>query len=152
MSGNLVETIIGALVLVVAAVFLVFAYNKSDIHTVSGYSLMAKFEKIDGINVGSDVTLGGIKVGTVVDQRLDKADYLAIVEFSIEENLQLPSDSNIKVVSDGLLGSKYLSIEPGGNDEMLKAGDEIRFTQGALDLTELIGKAIYNTGTGGKAK
>ena len=102
MLGNLVETIIGALVLVVAVVFLVFAYNKSDIYAVSGYSLMAKFEKIDGISIGSDVTLGGIKIGTVIDQKLDNLDYLAVVEFSIDESVRLPIDSAIKVASDGL--------------------------------------------------
>jgi len=64
----------------------------------------------------------------------------------------LPDDSVIKILSDGLLGGKYLSIDPGGSEDYLEADDEIRFTQGTVDLTELIGKAIYNTGSGGGAK
>jgi len=144
MSGNLVETLIGAVVLVVAAVFLYVAYNKADVGAVDGYPLMARFEKIDGVNIGSDVMLGGIKVGTVTDQHLDKLTYLAVIEMSIAADLKLPDDSSVKVASDGLLGGKYLSIEPGGSDVLLEAGDEIRFTQGAVDLTDLIGKAIYS--------
>ncbi|MDP6564351.1 MAG: outer membrane lipid asymmetry maintenance protein MlaD [Alphaproteobacteria bacterium] len=148
MSGNLVETLIGAVVLVVAAVFLVFAYNKADIGTVSGYPLIAKFEKIDGVSVGSDVLLGGIKVGTVTSQRLDTEEYLAVVEMSLASEIKIPDDSAIKITSDGLMGGKYLSIEPGGSEDLLQPGEEIRFTQGAVDLTELIGKAIYSTGGG----
>ena len=71
MNGNLVETLIGGLVLVVAAGFLYFAFNRADVAGVDGYTLIAKFDKVDGINVGSDVLLGGIKIGTVVDQKLD---------------------------------------------------------------------------------
>lgn len=149
MSGNLVETLIGAVVLVVAVVFLLFAYNKADVRAVSGYPLVAKFEKADGVNVGSDVLLGGIKIGSVTAQHLDTTDYLAVLELSISNDVKLPDDSAIKIASNGLLGDKYLSVEPGGSDTLLAAGQEIRFTQGAVDLTELIGKAIYSTQGGG---
>jgi len=145
MSGNLVETLIGAVVLVVAAVFLYVAYDKADVGAVDGYPLIARFEKVDGVNIGSDVMLGGIKIGTVTGQRLDKESFLAVLEMSIASDLRLPDDSSIKVASDGLLGDKYLTIEPGGSDVTLPDGGEIQFTQGAVDLTDLIGKAIYST-------
>jgi len=149
MSGNLVETLIGAVVLVVAGFFLYFSYEKSDVGAITGYSLMAKFDKVDGVKVGSDVMLAGIKVGTVLEQRLDTEEYLAVLKISLSSDVKLPEDSAIKIASDGLLGGKYLSIDPGGAEDYLEPGDEIRFTQGAIDLTDLIGKAIYNTGSGG---
>ena len=113
---------------------------------VEGYSLTAKFDKVDGVKVGSDVMLAGIKVGTVTDESLDTKEYLAVLQLSLASDVQLPDDSVIKIASDGLLGGKYLSIDPGGSEDYLEAGDEIRFTQGAVDLTELIGKAIYSGG------
>ena len=149
MSGNLVETLIGAVVLVVAGFFLYFSYDKADAGVVSGYALVAKFDKVDGVKVGSDVMLAGIKVGTVTDQTLDGEEYLAILHLSLTPDVKLPNDSSIKIASDGLLGGKYLSIDPGGSEDYLEPGDEIRFTQGAVDLTDLIGKAIYNSGSGG---
>ncbi|MFP6698551.1 MAG: outer membrane lipid asymmetry maintenance protein MlaD [Alphaproteobacteria bacterium] len=149
MSGNLVETLIGTVVLVVAGFFLYFSYQKADAGAVSGYALTAKFDKVDGVNVGSDVMLAGIKVGTVTDQSLDAVEYRAVLKISLSLDVKLPDASAIKIASDGLLGGKYLSIDPGGSDEYLEAGDEIRFTQGAVDLTDLIGKAIYSSGGGG---
>ncbi|MDA1101445.1 MAG: outer membrane lipid asymmetry maintenance protein MlaD [Proteobacteria bacterium] len=151
MSGNLVETLIGAMVLVVAGFFLYFAYDKADIGAVEGYTLTAKFDKVDGVKVGSDIMLAGIKVGTVMEQTLDAVEYLAVLKLSLSSDIKLPDDSAVKVASDGLLGGKYLSIDPGGSEAYLEAGDEIRFTQGAVDLTELIGKAIYSSGSGGGA-
>ncbi|MFP6773148.1 MAG: outer membrane lipid asymmetry maintenance protein MlaD [Alphaproteobacteria bacterium] len=152
MGGNLVETLIGAVVLVVAGFFLYFSYEKADAGVVSGYPLMAKFDKVDGVKVGSDVMLAGIKVGTVMEQTLDAEEYLAVLKISMSMDVKLPDDSAIKIASDGLLGGKYLSIDPGGSEDYLEVGDEFRFTQGAIDLTDLIGKAIYSTGGGSKAQ
>ena len=152
MSGNVVETLIGAVVLVVAGFFLYFSYEKADVGAVQGYSLTAKFDKVDGVKVGSDVMLAGIKVGTVTDESLDTKEYLAVLQLSLATNVKLPDDSAIKIASDGPLGGKYLSIDPGGSEDYLEAGDEIRFTQGAVDLTELIGKAIYSGGGGKPAQ
>jgi len=149
MGGNLVETLIGAVVLAVAATFLVFAYNRADIGAVDGYELTAKFEKVDGIRVGSDVLMSGIKIGTVTGQRLDPKSYLAIVRFTVREDVDVPDDSALKIASNGLLGDKYLALEPGGSDAKLKSGGEIQYTQGSVDIMDLIGKAIYSAGSGG---
>ena len=149
MGGNLVETLIGAVVLAVAAVFLVFAYNRADIGAVDGYELTARFEKIDGIRVGSDVLMSGIKIGTVTAQQLDPKSYLAIVRFTVRDGVDVPDDSAVKIASNGLLGDKYLALEPGGSDAKLKPGAEIQFTQGSVDIMDLIGKAIYSAGSGG---
>lgn len=144
MRQNLVETLIGAVVLVVAAVFLVFAYGKSGVGHIAGYELKAKFSRVDGIAVGSQVRMAGIKVGAVVEQHLDPKDYRAVVTLNVERTVQLPEDSAIKIASDGLLGGKYLSLEPGGAEQMLKAGEEIKFTQGSIDLMDLVGQYMFS--------
>ena len=148
MGGNLVETLIGALVLLVAGVFLVFAYDKAGMARIEGYELVAKFDKVDGIRVGSDVLMSGIKIGSVVRQRLDTKMFQAELRISIAEGIELPVDSTIKVTAAGLLGDKYLAIEPGGEDEVLKPGDQFRYVQGSVDLLDMLGKAIYGGGSG----
>jgi phospholipid/cholesterol/gamma-HCH transport system substrate-binding protein len=152
MRQNLVETLIGAVVLLVAAVFLVFAYGKSGVGHIAGYALTAKFSRVDGIAVGSQVRLAGIKVGTVTDQRLDPKDYRAVVIMSLDPSVQLPEDSAVKIASDGLLGGKYLSLEPGGAEQMLKAGQEIKFSQGSVDLIDLVGQYMFSNAGSSQSK
>lgn len=143
MSSNLVESLIGALVLLVAGWFLVFAYERTDMGAGDGYRLSARFDRIDGIGIGSDVRMAGIKVGTVVDSELDPVSYQAVVTFSIDDEVELPTDTAIAITAEGLLGGTYMNLLPGGMDEMLVDGDEISETQDAVDLLGLIGKFIY---------
>lgn len=150
MANSLVETLIGAVVLGVAGVFLVFAYSSAGGAPSHGYELSASFTQADGIVTGSDVRIAGIKVGTVTGMGLDPERYLARINFNIENEVCLPDDSQVKVASEGLLGGTYLSIEPGGNDACLEAGDEIVFTQGTIDLMGLISQAIFSMGSGSK--
>jgi len=152
MRRNVIETIMGAVVLVVAAFFLVFAYTSSDIGQVKGYELYAKFDRVDGLKNGSDIRLSGIKVGTVLDERLDPETYLAVLTLSIDSSVKLPTDTIAKVVSDGLLGGKYLALDPGGEETLLKPGEEIRFTQSSISLEDLIGRYIFSTEGSGKKK
>jgi len=150
MKKNLIETIMGAVVLIVAAFFLVFAYTTANIETVEGYKVVAKFDRVDGLNQGSDVRMSGIKVGTVLSQSLDTNDYLAVVTLSIENSVKLPVDTSASITSDSLLGTKYLNLSPGGSDQMLKPGEAIQHTQGSIDLFALIGQIIFSqTGRGG---
>lgn len=144
MRGNVVEALLGAVVLVVAAGFLVFAYSSTEVGSVEGYEVSAKFDRVDGLAVGSDVRLGGIKIGTIVGQTLEPDTYLAIVRMTIDPDIRLPTDSSAEIVSDGLLGGRYLSLVPGGAEEMLATGDEIRFTQSPVSLESLIGRLIFS--------
>jgi phospholipid/cholesterol/gamma-HCH transport system substrate-binding protein len=149
-QNNMVETIIGAVVVAVAVVFLVFAYRTTDSGNLSGYELVAKLQAVDGIPVGTDVRLAGIKVGTVSDLTLDPKTYWVTMHMRIRNDVKIPDDSSLKVTSSGLLGSSYLAISPGGSDTMLAAGGQIQNTQGSVDLMELIGRFIGNgNGNGG---
>ena len=134
MKSNLVEALIGAVVLAVAVAFFSYTYDRTDMAGIDGYELVARFDRIDGLSFGSDVRLAGIKVGTVLGQSIDRETYQAVVRFSVSEDISLPSDSSAKVASEGLLGGSYVSLTPGGMDEYLEDGDEVELTQGAIDL------------------
>ena len=146
MNGNLFEALIGAVVLVVAALFIAFAFSTADIGSVQGYQVVARFDRVDGLNVGSDVRLSGIKVGTVTSQDLDHETFLAVVHMSIEPDIQLPKDSSAQIVTDGLLGGKFMAIVPGGDPETIEPGGEITFTQSPIILENLIGQLIFGAG------
>src|SRR5215470_12364412 len=149
MHRNVIETIMGAVVLIVAVVFLVFAYTSSSSGTVSGYVVTARFNNISGINPGTDVRLSGIKVGSVVDTTLDTNDYTALVSLSIKDTVKLPTDTALRVWSDGLLSPNYLDLLPGAEDKMLKEGDRITIAQDPVNLLDLITKLIHGGGLGG---
>ncbi len=148
MGGNLVESLIGAIVLVVAGVFLYVAYSTTDVGGRGGYPLGARFERVGSLSLGADVRLSGIKVGTVTRQSLDPQTYQAVVEFTVDKGLKLSQDSFAKITSDGLLGDTYIDIQPGGVDDMLEPGDELTFTQGPIDIFALISKAVYSGDSG----
>ncbi|MCH8346973.1 MAG: outer membrane lipid asymmetry maintenance protein MlaD [Proteobacteria bacterium] len=144
MKKNFVEALIGAAVLVVAAWFFMFTYKTTEFGKVEGYSLSARFDRVDGLNVGGDVRIGGIKVGTIIAQEVDLETYQAVLELSIDPRVRLPADTSAKIRSESLLGGRYLSLEPGGDDEYLGDGDEIEFTQGSIDVIDLIGREIFS--------
>jgi phospholipid/cholesterol/gamma-HCH transport system substrate-binding protein len=148
MGKNLAETLIGIVVLAGAAIFLSFAYSKGGLKTVDGYKVVAKFDRVDGLSEGSDVRMSGIKIGTVVSQRLDAQTYLAVLTMNVKNDIKLPRDSSIKIVADGLLGDKYLSITPGAEDEMIGPGGELFHTQGSVDFLSLMGRMIFSQTAG----
>ena len=150
MQNSTVETLIGAVVIAVAAVFLFFAYTGSGVGGISGgYDVTARFNRADGVNVGTDVRLSGIKVGTVNSLSLDPKTYNAVVTLAVDNSVKLPDDSSVRITSDGLLGNQYLSIEPGGSMQMIKPGGQIENTQGSIDLIGLLGKFAFSPGAGG---
>ncbi len=147
MKNSFVETIVGALVILVAAVFFTYIYRTTGLGAnTGGYSVVAEFDHIDGLPMGADVRLSGIKVGTVTDQKLDKESYRALVTMNISKAVKLPTDSNAKIASEGLLGGAYITLDPGGAEEMLADGGKIIYTQSSVDIMGLIGKAIFNSG------
>lgn len=144
-NNNYFEIIVGTFVLACAIFFLSYSMKGSQIKNADSYELIAKFDSIDGIAIGSDVKISGVKIGTVTEQFLDKESYRAALKIAIDSDVQLPSDSSAKIASEGLLGSKFLSIEIGADSEMLKTGEEIEFTQSSVNLEDLLGKFIFNS-------
>ena len=152
MNKKPVETIMGIVVIFVAAFFLYFAYQVSDLQVVKGYDVNARFLKVGGLNVGSDVRINGIKVGTVIAQNLDPEDYVADVKLSISSNIQLPKDSVVSVVSDGLVGNKFIKIEPGKSKEFLQNGDTVANTKDFKTLEDMVGEIIFMVTDNGDKK
>ncbi len=152
MNKKPVETIMGIVVIFVAAFFLYFAYQVSDLQVVKGYDINARFLKVGGLNVGSDVRINGIKVGTVIAQSLDPEDYVADVKLSISCNTQLPKDSVVSIVSDGLVGNKFIKIEPGKSKEFLQNGDTVANTKDFKTLEDMVGEIIFMVTDNGDKK
>ncbi len=143
MRRNVIETVLGAVVLLVAGVFLAFAYNSADLRPVAGYKVSAHFNAVDGLTVGSDVRVGGVKIGSVVRQSIDMESYQAIVVMSIRPDIGLPEDSVAMVSSEGLLGGKYIRIDPGASKKHLADGSVLAETRGIVSLEEMLGKVIF---------
>lgn len=149
MGRNIVETIVGALVLLVAGVFVFYAFAKSDRSGPNGYEVSARFDRIDGLKRGADVTVSGVKIGSVTGFDLDRKTYQAVVRMMVSSSVSLPLDTNAKIVSESLLGGMVVVLEPGGDKKMIPAGGEIDKTQGAVPLSELIAKFMFGS-TGSK--
>lgn len=147
------ETVVGVIVITVAAAFMVYAYGASgNVLGKNYYQLDAVFGRVDGVTVGSDVRIAGVKIGTVAANSLDLKTYEANVALAIDKGIGIPEDSVAKVVSDGLLGGAHIAIEPGAAEEMLREGDKITITQGSVDLLGLAVQAFTSQSGGGKGK
>lgn len=144
MSHNAIETIMGAVVLLVAGSFLYFAYNNSNIKTIDGYNIVAGFNNLTGIDVGSDVRVGGIKVGVVERLALDEKTYQAQAVLRVRDNVKLPKDTLAAIRSSGLLGEKFIALDIGSEDAMLAQNDVIHHTESAISLEEMLGKFIFS--------
>jgi len=144
MKSNTFEAIVGAVVIFLAVVFLFVGFSSMKLKKGNNYNLSALFNRIDGIKLGSDIRMSGIKIGTVTKQELDNSTFEAKVFMSIDSKISIPDDSSAKITTDGLLGGNYISIEPGGSDIYLSNNEEIFFTQGSVDLIGLVGEALFS--------
>ncbi|MCP5432586.1 MAG: outer membrane lipid asymmetry maintenance protein MlaD [Alphaproteobacteria bacterium] len=145
MRNTLVETLTGAVVLAVAGFFLFFAYTTTGMTTGSGYTLVARFNRAEGINVGTDVRISGIKVGSVEKVELDPRTFEAITTLRVDTRYEIPDDSVAKIAMSGLLGDNFVAIDPGGSEGLLKEGQDFLQTTGSVDLMGLISEAIFST-------
>jgi phospholipid/cholesterol/gamma-HCH transport system substrate-binding protein len=141
---SIAEVLTGAVVLLVAAGFLAYAVAHSGRSTASGYTVYARFDHIDGLGVGADVRIAGVKVGSVNEERIDPQSFQAVVGLSVRDDIKLPKDSGAIVTSESLLGGKYLSLQPGGDQAVLQPGQSITITQSSVSLEELLGKFIFS--------
>jgi phospholipid/cholesterol/gamma-HCH transport system substrate-binding protein len=144
MKNNMIETVLGGVVLLVAGVFVVFAYTNASLRTSTGYEVTARFDRVGDLKQGDDVKLAGIKIGSVTDQALDPKTYQAVITLTIEPHVKLPTDTAAEIASSGLLGGSVVSLNPGGSEKTIAPGGQITITQGAVNLMDLIGKAIFS--------
>lgn len=143
-KGGYRDTVIGAIVVLVAAILFALVYAKEDgprKRADAGYLLAARFNRADGIGLGSDVRLSGVSVGRVVQQKL-APDFRAVLTLRIAPNIKLTADTAAAIQTDGLLGAKYIELKPGGDDAVLKPGQEIIYTQDSMVLEDLVDMII----------
>jgi len=154
MGRSVFETILGALVLGIAGLFLGFAYSTSNVQRVEGYHLSANFPMVDGVRDGTDVRLNGVKVGSVTGLNLitqpGANEFLVTVNMSVRPDIHLPTDTMAMIASESLLGGKYMSLEPGVDDDQIATDGSGRITrtQAPMRLDDLIGQVIYGSKRG----
>lgn len=144
MRTNIIEAAMGAIVLIIASYFLVFAYTSSRGGSYSGYPLIAKFDRIDGLLVGNDARISGVKVGSIASIDIDPKTFLARVVFTVRKDLNLPIDTVAEIVSESLMGGKYIALVPGGDKKILAPGEKITYTQSSVSFETLIGKYLFS--------
>ncbi len=140
MANSAAETLIGAAVLATAVGFLAYASQSTDIGggSTDAYELVARFNSAEGLRVGTDVRLAGVKIGTVTSLELNPQSYQADLRFSVTDEVLIPDDSEVSVASEGLLGGSFLEVAPGGSEFMLGDGEEVLLTQSSVSLLNLL--------------
>lgn len=152
MKRSVIETILGAVVLVVAGLFLMYGYKMGNVANADGFTITADFAGIGGLKTGDDVQISGVKVGTISDVTLLPDSYLARVQLSVIDGLKLPTDTAALISSESLLGGRYLALEPGADEEIIENGGHIQYTQAPQNLEQLLGQFIFSMqGDGGSS-
>ncbi len=144
MSRNVIETVMGGVVLIVAAIFVVIAFQSGTVRAPGGYEVKAEFDDASGLGPGSEVRMAGVKIGTVTDQQLDPDTFFAVITLRISDSIKLPRDTSARIIADGLLGSNVIALEPGGEEETIQPGEAITFTQGSINVVDLLGRFIFS--------
>jgi phospholipid/cholesterol/gamma-HCH transport system substrate-binding protein len=151
-----IEIGVGLFVAAGLAALFMLAMQVSNLSTMSnqqGYELTARFENVGGLKVRSPVSVAGVRVGRVAGISFDNETYEAIVRMNIEPQYdRFPTDTSARIFTAGLLGEQYIALEPGGAEEVLKAGDSIQLTQSALVLEQIIGQFLFSKASEGSAQ
>jgi phospholipid/cholesterol/gamma-HCH transport system substrate-binding protein len=146
MQRNMLEIVMGAVVLLAAAGFIALAYEAADMKGADGYEISAEFGSTGGLVVGDDVRISGIKVGQITRQQLDPVTFVARISMAIDPAIKLPADSSARITAASLLGGNVLELLPGAALDNLKDGAVIYNTRDPISLTDLLGKAVFASG------
>ena len=144
MRRNVIETVLGAVVLIVALVFLTFVYKSAKVKTTDGYIVHAFFTNTGALQSGADVKISGVKIGSVSKLTLDPKSFHADVAIMLQPDIKLPDDSSAGIASAGLMGDSFVNLIPGGSDKNLSEGGTIQMTQPSVDLVDMLGKFIFS--------
>ncbi len=144
---NVTEVLVGGAVLACAIAFGVYASQSTGLSQGgNGYQLEASFRSLEGVGVGTDVRLAGVKIGTVTGVDLNPDTYRADTTFTIRDGILVPDDSAIVISSEGLLGGNFVEVMPGGSPFYFEPGDQVEDTQGAVSLISLLVKFVAGDG------
>ena len=148
--GPRLEFAVGAFLLLALASLLVLAFASTNRQFGGGgdtYPLTARFSTHGQLRLQAPVRIGGVAVGRVAKIDLDPKRFDAVVTLDIDRRYQLPADTSAGIFTSGLLGESYVGLQPGGDPENLKSGEEIAYTQPAVDLIQLAGKYMFGGGS-----
>jgi phospholipid/cholesterol/gamma-HCH transport system substrate-binding protein len=149
--GPRLEFAVGAFLLLALASLLVLALASSNGKFGFGsatYPLKARFTNLGQLRPNAPVKFGGVNIGNVADIQLDPVKLDAVVTLAIDSRYKdLPSDTSASILTGGLLGESYIGLQPGGDVEPLKPGEEIAFTTPAVDLIQMVGKYMFGGGS-----
>lgn len=152
MQRNTLEIIMGVVVLGAALVFASFVYRAADLQTSNSYLIGAEFGSTGGLTIGDDVRLSGIKIGRITAQELDPVSYIARIDMHINNQVKLPTDSSARISARSLLGGNYLEILPGSDELMLAEGTIIYDTYDPVNLSDLLGKFVFQGNNGAQSQ
>ena len=144
MQRNMLEAVMGAIVLLTAVAFVSLAYEAANIRGTDGYELEAEFGATGGLSIGDDVRISGIKVGRISRQELDPVTYAARIVMSLDERIRIPADSSARITAASLFGGNYLELIPGADEDMMQPGEVIYDPRDPVSLTDLLGKAVFS--------
>jgi phospholipid/cholesterol/gamma-HCH transport system substrate-binding protein len=149
---HLIEALVGLLVVLVAVWFIYMAWERTGGGREAGaIHVKALFPNVSGIDNGADVRVAGMKIGSVISQRLDPSSYQAELTLALDKDVHVPVDSSAAITSEGILGRSYIALIPGGEQTPLKNGDTIADTQGSIDLMGMVGQFINKSGASGSS-
>ena len=143
MKKNPIETMLGFVVLIFACLFLFFAFSRIDTKRIDGYTIVANFSKVGGLDAGADVRIAGLKVGSVLKTELNQDDYTVDVYLNIDSNVHLPLDTVAAIADAGIMGDKYVRLEPGKAQAVLEAGSKMMQTKSYKSLEDSVSEFIF---------
>jgi phospholipid/cholesterol/gamma-HCH transport system substrate-binding protein len=156
MQKRVIDFSVGLFVLAGIAALVMLAFKVGNLASSTqgeAYSISANFENIGGLTAKAPVRLAGVTIGRVASISVDPDQYNALVIMSIDvQHNNLPLDTSASILTAGLLGANYVGLDPGGEIDYLREGDDIEFTQSAVILEQLIGQLLFNTADGGSEK
>lgn len=144
MKRSVTETVLGAIVLLIAGLFLSYSYKVANLSTQDTYPITADFASTGGLKPGDAVQISGVKVGNVDMIDLVPDSFLARVHFSIGKQYKLPTDTAAAISSESLMGGLYMSLQPGADEEFIAPAGKIQFTQAPQNLEQLLGQFIFS--------
>lgn len=139
-----IEILMGAMVLVVAIVFLIIGMQSINNNQNEGYNISLIFGSTSGLKNGDDVKISGINVGKISKLSLNYEDYNAKVEVKLFENIRVPEDSSARITSSSLLGGNYIEIVPGASEKFLNSNDIIYDTSDPVSFADMLGKLVFS--------
>ncbi|MEQ9491934.1 MAG: outer membrane lipid asymmetry maintenance protein MlaD [Alphaproteobacteria bacterium] len=142
LTADTLHPLVGGLIVVLVALYMGYGYAVEKSANTDTYTISARFRTVDGVGVGTPVTLAGVRVGEVEGMEINPDDFAARLNLSIDKQYEIPIDSVAMIVSDGLVGGKYVKVAAGGELDMLEPGDEFEYVQDAVVMEKLLEKII----------